>query len=123
MSATVQGRCPACGASSLFLGSGGYVTCSIDRCPDPGMASDILADGERYHIVVLGEETFAVQHPLRERTRGVLFDCGLHRHIAGMDGPPRKPGKYRVVEGQSLADGSPRWIWSAIPEPTAEASA
>lgn len=116
MSDKVQGRCPACGNPTLFLGSGGYVTCSIDKCPDPGLASDILADGERHHIVVLEDETFSIQHPLRERKHGVLFDCGLHRHISDMPGPPRKPGKYRVVEGQSVADGSTRWVWSLIPE-------
>ena len=38
----VRGTCPACGCKSLFLGSGGYVTCSIAECPDPGAASDRL---------------------------------------------------------------------------------
>lgn len=38
----VQGRCPACRATSLFLGPGGHVTCSrIDR-PDPCAADDLL---------------------------------------------------------------------------------
>lgn len=39
---TVQGKCPACGGTSLFLGSGGYVTCSRIDCPDPGAADDQL---------------------------------------------------------------------------------
>ena len=26
----VQGRCPACGSNSLFLGESGYVTCTVD---------------------------------------------------------------------------------------------
>lgn len=38
----VQGRCPACGSESLFLGSGGYVTCSCRPCPDPCGAADLL---------------------------------------------------------------------------------
>lgn len=38
----VQGRCPACGGQSLFLGSGGYVTCSRIECPDPTAADDLL---------------------------------------------------------------------------------
>ena len=38
----VQGTCPACGYKSLFLGSGGYVTCSILECPDPGAPSVAL---------------------------------------------------------------------------------
>lgn len=38
----VAGKCPACGSSSLFLGSGGYVTCLMLRCPDPSAASEAL---------------------------------------------------------------------------------
>jgi hypothetical protein len=38
----VKGRCPACGATSLFLGDGGYVTCSRLDCPQPDAASTLL---------------------------------------------------------------------------------
>ncbi|NEB70330.1 hypothetical protein G3I39_25215 [Streptomyces fulvissimus] len=38
----VQGRCPACGSTSLFLGSGGYVTCARLECPEPDAASSLL---------------------------------------------------------------------------------
>jgi hypothetical protein len=38
----VKGRCPACNGSSLFLGSGGYVTCSRLDCPDPTAADEQL---------------------------------------------------------------------------------
>lgn len=38
----VQGRCPACRMSTLFVGAGGYITCSWLSCPDPGAASDLL---------------------------------------------------------------------------------
>lgn len=38
----VRGICPACGAKSLFLGNGGYVTCGIIRCPQPDAASTVL---------------------------------------------------------------------------------
>lgn len=31
----VKGKCPACGWTSLFLGSGGYVTCANLDCPNP----------------------------------------------------------------------------------------
>src|SRR5690625_2459388 len=40
----VQGRCPACGRESLFLGAGGYVTCREDNCPRPDAASDEVVD-------------------------------------------------------------------------------
>lgn len=39
---TVQGRCPSCGKESLFLGSGGYVTCARIDCPEPDAASTLL---------------------------------------------------------------------------------
>ncbi len=38
----VKGNCPACGGSSLFLGDGGYVTCSRIDCPEPDAASTTL---------------------------------------------------------------------------------
>ncbi|MFM9635930.1 hypothetical protein [Streptomyces turgidiscabies] len=41
----VQGRCPACNGASLFLGSGGYVTCSRLDCPDPCAADTQLHRG------------------------------------------------------------------------------
>lgn len=41
----VKGRCPACNGSSLFLGSGGYVTCARLDCPDPTAADDLLHRG------------------------------------------------------------------------------
>ncbi|MCX4444758.1 DUF6085 family protein [Streptomyces albidoflavus] len=43
----VQGRCPACGWSSLFLGVGGYITCSRIDCPTPEAASTLL---EHAHV-------------------------------------------------------------------------
>lgn len=39
---SVAGRCPACGNESLFLGDGGYVTCSRAECPNPAAASELL---------------------------------------------------------------------------------
>lgn len=38
----VQGRCPMGCGSTLFLGAGGYVTCSLIGCPDPGRADKLL---------------------------------------------------------------------------------
>lgn len=41
----VQGRCPACNRTSLFLGSGGHVTCARLDCPNPTLADDQLHRG------------------------------------------------------------------------------
>lgn len=39
----VRGRCPAGCGETLFLGKGGYVTCSWMECPDPALASQLLS--------------------------------------------------------------------------------
>ena len=41
----IQGCCPSCRAESLFLGTNGYVTCSVIGCKDPGAAHDMLKHG------------------------------------------------------------------------------
>ncbi|MEV6737912.1 hypothetical protein AB0N14_13655 [Streptomyces sp. NPDC051104] len=41
---TVQGRCPACGWASLFLGDGGYITCSRLECPSPEAAHEAIEE-------------------------------------------------------------------------------
>lgn len=38
----VQGHCPACGRTALFVGAGGYITCSHTDCPQPDAASTLL---------------------------------------------------------------------------------
>ncbi len=38
----VAGKCPACGYGPLFLGAGGYVTCSWIKCPEPDAATNLL---------------------------------------------------------------------------------
>lgn len=98
MSAKVAGYCPMGCGQTLFLASGGFVTCSLDVCPRPDAAADILGDPESHHIVSLGEATFTVRHPLRERLDDALMRCTLHEWIANLSGPPRKAGTYRVYE-------------------------
>jgi hypothetical protein len=38
----VEGEYPECGWSALFLGQGGYVTCSVIGCLDPSAPSKAL---------------------------------------------------------------------------------
>lgn len=38
----VEGECPMGCGQTLFLGSGGYVTCSWMKCPQPDSASRML---------------------------------------------------------------------------------
>ena len=81
----VTGYCPMGCGRTLFLADGGYVTCSYIHCPRRGAVADLLADREISHIVQLGEDTFTVRHPLRERLDDALMTCTLHEHIAGLD--------------------------------------
>jgi hypothetical protein len=104
----VTGYCPMGCGRTLFLADGGYVTCSYIHCPRRGAVADLLADREISHIVQLGEDTFTVRHPLRERLDDALMTCTLHEHIAGLAGPPVQPGRYRAhgAGGQ--------WSWEPL---------
>lgn len=110
MTAQVVGYCPACGGNSLFLGSGGYVTCSRIDCSNPSASSDILADRETEHVVTLHRAEFTIRHPLRERLGADLEDCKLHEQLKRMGGPPREPGRYRVYMGEDF----PAHVWESI---------
>lgn len=87
----VQGRCPACGAASLFLGEGGHVTCSRIDCPEPSAADIMLGQGAPmlHRVAVLASELFTAGAlgPERETARKFLavlqrkeprlLDCGF----------------------------------------------
>jgi hypothetical protein len=90
-----------CGAT-LFVGEGGYLTCSYYECPRPDAVAEILDNRETEHLVELAETTFSLQHPLRERVDGQLFDCEIHDVIRSLDGPPAPPGLYRTVDGRTF---------------------
>ncbi len=119
MSAEVQGRCPMGCGNTLFLGSGGYVTCSWHKCPNPGAAADILLDHSHHeHIVVLEAGDYRVQHPLRERLNGELFDCPLDAFLHSLAGPPRVPGRYRVYGSEAPFSWAAADLPVALPEET-----
>lgn len=40
----VQGRCPACGDESLYVGEGGYLKCGRLKCPRPDLASEVIGE-------------------------------------------------------------------------------
>lgn len=104
----IEGYCPACGKASLFRGDGGHITCGVIECPDPCIVDKILSDRETEHIVVFRPEGFDIQHPLRERADGKLFDCDLLQHCSNLDGPPTATGRYRAVMGET------RWMFYPV---------
>lgn len=73
----VHGRCPACGSTgTLFVADGGHVTCSLDRCPDPGKLADLL-DRPAYHVLEVDERGgWALQHEIT--CFPALLDCPVH---------------------------------------------
>ena len=48
----VQGRCPACNATTLFLGNGGHITCSWIDCEEPGAANRWLRNPQQMFAVI-----------------------------------------------------------------------
>lgn len=106
----VEGRCPACGHRSLFLGSGGYVTCSIVECKRPSAAADVLAAASPDHVVTLRHDGFSITHPLVERLDESLHDCPLDRMLVAAAGPPFVAGVY-VVAGTPI-DSLSALMWT-----------
>lgn len=84
----VKGRCPACNKASLFLGVGGYVTCSHADCPEPDAASTVLE-----------QPAVGAQQP-EVQTLAPMLE-GLHRLLATSS---RDWGQYRVDA----------WLWAVL---------
>ncbi|MBZ6290436.1 helix-hairpin-helix domain-containing protein [Streptomyces olivaceus] len=140
----VQGRCPACGGTSLFLGEGGHVTCSRIDCPAPGEADDLLhgqdsvyaigraLGGTRvarmiaYAIAAHGRSLADVQRMTDEELRAIpgIGNESLSRIRAAIPAP--SPGEQAApVVGRArialdvspgLADGIDRDRRSVLPE-------
>lgn len=110
MSEDVKGYCPMGCGQTLFLASGGHITCRLDVCPNPTAVDDILAWPEHEHVVTFASKDFTILHPLRERLNNELVNCDLHAFCRHLDGPPVEPGNYR-------ARGSgDKWTWERLPD-------
>lgn len=108
----VEGCCPMGCGETLFLGAGGFVTCSVDVCPNPEATSLILQDPETEHVAKMTGDSWSVQHPLRERLDGDLFACDVHEALTELNGCPVTPGMYRV----RLPFDSERLVWEWLAE-------
>ena len=88
--AVVNGRCPACGSPSLFVGSGGYVTCGYAACPDPAAVDELLQVNQKKTGVPSLVETPETKQPgrgIRRPRVGVVEKRGRRAFAAA---PPRK---------------------------------
>lgn len=94
----VTGCCPACGWTTLFLGEGGYVTCSRVDCPQPDAASTLLERDPRT----------AAHGTVGTVPRGQLHDA--IRTLARMDRPWWDAELCRMarLEGCTSLLGGPR---------------
>lgn len=124
MTEPVAGYCPMGCGETLFLGSGGYITCSWIQCPNPTAVSDILGHRETEHLVLFEPGTFTILHPLRERTSFEgLLQCDLAQHIQN-DLLPRitpKPGvnmarRAAIPPDSRLADAA-TWFFDEVARP------
>lgn len=94
----VQGRCPSCGLLSLFLGSGGFVTCSNLNCKGPGDASDLLLYGK----TGVTRMTRLCAHGHSERTVGCVSCVLLFATAdASIDQPNGTSGGALAGDGSS----------------------
>lgn len=121
----VQGRCPACGRDSLFLGSGGYVTCSIIGCSKPDAATDVLSRIPAPHVESNGPEhghTFEVS--VRSRGASTVIGSGIYSD-ANWWGDPlvMRVRAWNLADALAMASQIPfgEWKWPSEdgPAPTA----
>lgn len=106
MSESIAGYCPMGCGQTLFLADGGHVTCSYVTCPNPTGVDDLLHNREVEHVVNFTGSGFTIKHPLRERLSDELLNCELHETLSSYDGPPVKPGRYRVFVNTTTTNAS-----------------
>lgn len=114
----VAGHCPMGCGRTLFLGSEGHVTCARIACPDPVAVDRLLSvPPETGHIFTQADDdTFTLEHPLRERVGGSLAECELHNYLTSLVGPPVGPGRYRVIRTRELAGPEHGWAFMEMRE-------
>src|SRR4051812_32080115 len=93
----VQGYCPLGCGPTLHRNDQDMIVCRKEGCPQPTAVSSIIADRESEHVVTFEPAGFTVRHPLRERLDDELIRCLLHEYLALLPGPPKPPGRYRMV--------------------------
>ena len=102
---TVQGKCPACGGPSLFLGEGGYITCSRTDCQNPAAADDLLH----------GEHTFVrkdwhegkVRAEVAAEIRAVGEGDDLLGRLLRLDTPGAQFAREALAVAAVIAEGTP----------------
>lgn len=94
----IKGNCPACCRASLFLGTGGYPTCSNYECPEPDAATTVL---EQYaNEAHPPSHSWKVESPRRDNwaSWGTTYDernWALERYESALEHASTRP--FRLV--------------------------
>lgn len=124
MSLFIANRCPSCDRQSLFIGSGGWLTCSSLECKHPGIGiaksvlqSWVAALGLRHQGVLLtavrGCDTAPKNDPskmLARAYRGVILNCHCGDPAKAMtfiESPPWNEVHDRMVAYRKNLDHYP----------------
>lgn len=99
----VRGKCPMGCGETLFLGAGGYVTCSYLPCPNPGAASDRLAAraAGRENVTEAAREKAAAVRAIRDEAEALT------------DFDDRVGARHRVWDAERNLG---RWLVAALDE-------
>jgi len=97
----VAGYCPMGCGQTLYVDieqEPTQVLCVEGDCPRNDAMSLIMGNPETEHVVDFQADGYTVQHPLRERILGHLFDCPLFEQLSSIPNM-RWQGKFRVTTG------------------------
>jgi hypothetical protein len=104
----VSGWCPmGCGRTLHLNTESGMIACLDRACPSPLAVTKLISSETPAHLVKITRTSFSVEHPLKERAIGSLFDCSLVEWLEGLDGAPVSAGLYRVTEVEPAIESIP----------------
>lgn len=116
----VKGNCPACCRASLFLGTGGYPTCSNSECPEPDAATTVL---EQYaNEAHPPTHAWKVESPRRDNwaSWGTTYDerdWALERYESALEHASTRP--FRLVRETTTYTVEAEYTPPALVEPAA----
>lgn len=95
----VLGYCPmGCGKTLHLNPDSGMIACLNKSCPSPLAVTKLIGADSTSHLVKIERTGWTLEHPLKERVTGSLFDCSLADWLEHLDRAPVSSGLYRVTE-------------------------
>ena len=111
-------KCPMGCGTTLEVNDLGTLRCFAQDCPRPDAAELILSTTETEHLVLIGSPLFSytIQHPLKERLEGQLFECPYAPDVSdNVHKRMERPGIYRVER-----DDLQKLMWTFLDGPDAQ---